>query len=230
MRGGLSFGASYTLAHFLTDVGDPNGVGSNPLPQNSFCLSCNYGPAAGDLRHVLVFNHTLELPFGRGRHFLNHGWVSYLVGPWDFAGIWTIHSGDRSTVTDATNVSNSSGGGAQRPNRIGNGNLPANQRTLNHWFDLTAFTQPTTYTYGNSGNGIIAGPGYFSADLTLERHFIVRDRVDIDLRGEAFNAFNRPNFGDPNTTFANAQAGVISSEFAGAGGPRVGQIALKVSF
>ena len=230
MRGGLSFGASYTLAQFLTDVGDPNGVGSNPLPQNSFCLSCNYGAAAGDLRHTLVFNHTLELPFGRGRHFLSHGWVSYLVGPWDFAGIWTIHSGDRSTVTDATNVSNSSGGGAQRPNRIGNGNLPASQRTLNHWFDLTAFTQPTAYTYGNSGNGIITGPGYFNADLTLERHLIVRDRFDIDLRGEFFNAFNRPNFGDPNTTFGNTQAGIISTEFSGSGGPRVGQVALKISF
>lgn len=230
MRAGLSFGASYTLAQFLTDVGDPNGVGSNPLPQNSFCLSCNYGPAAGDLRHTLVFNHTLELPFGHGRRFLKTGWLSYLVGPWDFAGIWTIHSGDRSTVTDATNVSNSTGGGAQRPNRIGNGNLPANQRTLNRWFDLTAFTQPTVYTYGNSGNGIIAGPGYFNADLTLERHFIVRDYVDIDLRGEAFNAFNRPNFGDPNTTFGNAKAGIISTELSGAGGPRVGQVALKVSF
>ena len=234
MRGGLSFGASYTFAHFLADVGDPNGVGSNPLPQNSFCLSCNYGSAAGDFRHTLVFNHTLELPFGHGRRFMSHGWVSYLVGPWDFAGIWSIHSGDRSTVTDATNASNSAGSaynaGAQRPNRIGNGNLPASQRTLNHWFDLTAFTQPAAYTYGNSGNGIIAGPGYFDADLTLERHFIVRDRIDIDLRGEAFNAFNRPNFGDPNTSFGNAQAGIISTEFSGSGGPRVGQVALKISF
>ncbi len=225
MIGGLSFGASYTLSHFLADVGDPNSGGNGNI-QNVQCLSCNYGPAPNDIRHVLVFNHTLELPFGRGRHMLNKGWLSYLAGPWDFAGIWSIHSGDHSTVFYSSNVSNSSGGGTQRPNRIGNGNLPIDQRTLSRWFDLAAFAAPTQYTYGNSGTGIIAGPGYFNVNLTLERHFIVRDGIDIDLRGEAFNAFNRANFGDPNATIGNSQAGTINS----AGDPRIGQVALKVSF
>ena len=226
MSKGISFGASYTLSHFLTDVGDSNGQGGNGNVQNVQCLSCNYGPSPNDYRHVLVFNHTLELPFGRGRRMLNKGPLSYLVGPWDFAGIWTIRSGGHSTVFYSTNVSNSSGGRTQRPNRIGSGNLPAGKRTLSQWFDTTAFAAPAQYTFGNSGTGIIAGPGYFNVDLTLERHFVVREHIDFDLRGEAFNAFNRANFDNPNTTIGNAQAGTISS----AGSPRVGQVALKVAF
>jgi hypothetical protein len=229
MIGGLSFGASYTLAHYLTDTGDPNGGGNTAL-QNGLCQICNYGPAPNDFRHTLVFNHTLQLPFGKGRHFLNKGWISYLVGPWDFAGVWSIHSGDRSSVTYSTNVSNSSGGAAQRPNQIADPNLPTSQRNLTHWFNLAAFAAPAQYNFGNAGTGIVAGPGYFDADLTLERHLIVRNRFDIDLRGEAFNAFNRTNFGDPNTAIGNAQAGQISTQFTGLGGPRVGQVALKISF
>ena len=226
MIGGLSFGASYTYSHYLTDAGDPNGGGGNGNVQNVQCLSCNYGPEPTDMRHILVFNHTLQLPFGHGRHYLSKGWLSYLVGPWDFAGVWSIRSGGHSTVFYNTNVSNSQGGGTQRPNRVGNGNLPTSQRTLGHWFDLNAFVAPAQYTYGNAGTGIIVGPGYFDADLTLERHLIVRNRFDIDLRGEAFNAFNRANFDAPNTTIGNAQAGAISATEP----PRIGQVALKVLF
>ena len=223
---GINFGASYTLAHYLADVGDPNSGGNGNI-QNVQCLACNYGPAPNDFRHTLVLNNVFELPFGRGRHFINHGWTSYLVGPWNFSGIWSVHSGDRFTVFYSTKVSNSNGGGTQRPNRMGNGQLPPGQRTLNRWFDITAFAAPAQYTFGNSGTGILTGPGYFNTNLTLERHFIFRDRYDLDLRGEAFNAFNRPNFADPNATIGNPQAGVIGSL---GDTPRVVQVAVKVAF
>ena len=207
------------------NVGDPNSGGNGNI-QDVQCLACNYGPVPNDFRHTLVINNVFELPFGRGRQFLNTGWKSYLLGPWNLSGIWSVHSGDRFTVFYSTNVSNSSGGGTQRPNRIGSGQLPEGERTLNHWFDTSAFVAPVQYTYGNSGTGIITGPGSFNVNLTLERHFIVRDRYDIDLRGEAFNAFNRANFGDPNATIGNAQVGIISS----AGDPRVLQVAVKLAF
>lgn len=223
---GINFGASYTFAHFLADVGDPNSGGNGNI-QDVRCLRCNYGPVPNDFRHTLAVNHVIELPFGHGRRFLNSGWLSHLVGPWSLNGIWTAHSGGQLTVFYSTNVSNSSGGGTQRPNRIGNGGqLPSDQRTLNRWFDIMAFTAPAQFTFGNASTGIITGPGYFNVNLVLERHFRVGERYDVDLRGEAYNAFNRANFGNPNTTIGTPQAGVISSALD----PRVLQVALKFAF
>jgi len=225
LSGGINFGASYTYAHFLTDAGNPNG-GGNVQYQDSQCIRCNYGPAPDDYRHAFVFNHVWQLPFGTGRKFLNHGFISYIVGPWNLGGIWTKYSGGHFTVTDANNVSNQSGGGAQRPNRIANGNLPSSKRTLTQWFDTSAFVDPAQYTFGNSGTGILVGPGYFNVNLTLERTLMVHERYNIDFRGEAFNAFNHANFDNPAAAINNATAGQISSTEPA----RILQVALKITF
>jgi hypothetical protein len=224
LSGGLNYGASYTYAKYLSDGGNPNGGGNTDF-QDAQCIRCNYGPTPDDYRHTLVVNHVYELPFGRGRKFVHDGWASYLLGPWNLSGIWTVYSGGHQTPTYATNVSNSSGGGGQRPNRIGSGKLSSG-RSLGHWFDTSAFVAPALYTFGNSGTGVLTGPGYFNVNLTLERHLIVRDRYDINLRGEAYNAFNHSNFNNPNAVIGGANAGVIG----GTNTPRVMQVALKIAF
>ena len=125
----------------------------------------------------------------------------------------------------SSNVSNSSGGGTQRPDRIASGKLSQGQ-SIDRWFDTSAFVAPAVYTYGNSGTGILTGPTTFRVDLALERHFAMREHLDLNFRAEAFNAFNRANFDNPNSTIGNANAGVIS----GTSDPRVMQMALKLSF
>ncbi len=222
--GGLNFGVSYTYAKYLTDAGNSNGGGNSNL-QDSTCIRCNYGPAPDDLRHNLVVNHVYDLPFGNGRKYLTSGPLAYVVGGWNFSGVWSLHSGTPFTPTYASNVSNSAGGGSQRPNRIGTGKLQSGQ-SINRWFDTTAFVAPALYTFGNSGTGILTGPGYFDVDLSLVRRFTWHDRYGLDLRGEAFNAFNRANFNGPNSTIGTSSAGVIS----GTSSARVGQVAVKLSF
>jgi len=220
----INFGVSYTWASWLADVGEPNSGGNGNI-QDVRCLKCNYGPSPTGFRQSLTVNHVIQLPFGRGRSYLRSGFLSYLVGPWNLSGIWRAHTGDNFTVFYASNVSNSSGGGTQRPNRIGSGKLSSGQ-DINHWFDPTAFVAPAIYTFGNSGTGILIGPGSFNLDVALERHFPIRDRFDLNFRGEAFNAFNHTNFGDPAANIGNSNAGVISSSAA----PRVMQMALKLRF
>lgn len=221
---GLNFGASYTYAKYLSDAGNPNGGGNADI-QDHQCVRCNWGSTPDDFRHTLVLNHVYELPFGRGRQFLSRGPVSYIVGPWNFSGVWSLHSGSPFTVFYGSNVSNSSGGGTQRPNRIGSGRLSSG-RAAARYFDTNAFTAPSLYSFGNSGTGILTGPGYFNVDLTLERRFFITERVSADLRGESFNTFNRANFNNPNATIGTTTAGVISSTQS----PRVLQVALKISF
>jgi hypothetical protein len=195
--------------------------------QDNACLRCNWGPTTDDLRHNLVVNHVYELPFGRGRRFMKDGVMSYLLGPWNLSGVWSLHSGSRFTVFYGTNVSNSSGGGTQRPDRVGSGKLSSGQ-SIDHWFDTStsSFVAPRQFQFGNSGTGILSGPGYFNVDLTLERHIIFREHYDLNIRGESFNSFNRANFNNPGSTIGTATAGVISGTQAA----RILQVAVKLAF
>ena len=222
--GGLNFGVSYTYAKYLSDFGNPNGNGNNDVQDNA-CLRCNYGPTSDDLRHNLVANEVYELPFGPKRRFLNHGLLSHIAGPWNVSSVWTLHSGSPFTVFYSSNVSNSSGGGTQRPNRNGTGRLASGQ-SITRWFDTAAFAAPSQFTFGNSGTGILTGPGYFNVDMTLERHVIFGDRYDLDLRGESFNTLNRANFNNPAATIGSPTAGIISGTQAA----RILQLAVKLAF
>lgn len=228
---GLTFGVSYTYSAYLADAGNPNS-GGNGNYQNDLCIACNWGPTPDDYKHVLSVNHVYHLPFGPEQKFVNHGVLAQVVGGWSVNGIWSAYSGSRYTVFESANVSNASGGGTQRPNRIGNGSLPSSQRSIQDWFNLNAFVAPAQYTYGNSGTGILTGPGYFDADLGLFRSFKVMERSKLTFRAESFNAFNRANFSAPNATIGTATAGTISSTVVGPGGSsaRVLQLAAKVDF
>ena len=228
---GLTFGASYTYSSYLSDSGNPNG-GGNSNYQNDQCIACNWGPTPDDYKHVFSLNHVYELPFGAQQRFLNHGFVSYIVGGWSLNGIWSAYSGSRFTPLLSANVSNASGGGNQRPNRIGNGSLPSNQRSYKDWFNLSDFVAPAQYTFGNSGTGILEGPGYFNADLGVFRSVKIAERYKLTFRGESFNTFNHVNFGVPNATIGTAIAGTISTTVTGPGGSsaRVLQLAAKVEF
>jgi hypothetical protein len=222
---GLTFGASYTYASYLADTGNPNGGGNNDI-QNHFCVACNWGPTPDSYRHVLSVNHVYDLPFGPHRRYLRSGPLGYILGDWTINGIWTAQSGPAFTPLLGTTVSNSAGGGTQRPNRVGSGYLPGGQQTIDQWFDPTAFVAPAQFTFGNSGTGILTGPSYFNVDLGLVRHFSIMERFGLDLRGEWFNAFNHANFNSPNASIGTAQAGVISSTFPA----RIIQLAAKVTF
>jgi hypothetical protein len=123
-------------------------------------------------------------------------------------------------------VSNSAGGGGDRPDRLRDGNLPSSERTIDRWFDVGAFVAPAQFTFGNAGRGILVGPGNFNVDLGIHRVFPVTEQVRVQFRWEMFNAFNRANFGIPNASIGNAQLGQISATAPA----RIMQLALKLSF
>ncbi|HZO51992.1 MAG TPA: hypothetical protein VFB63_04715, partial [Bryobacteraceae bacterium] len=224
-RGGLTMSLAYTWSHFLSNGGNINGGGNAP-PQDARCYRCEWGSMPEDRRHIAVFNHVWELPFGRGRKFVTNGPAALILGGWSVNGIWSMSTGEHFTATAAAAVSNSAGGGGDRPNRIANGNLPSDQRTIDRWFDLTAFATPAQFTFGNSGRGILVGPGNFNVDAGIHRQFSIGEKFKLTFRWEMFNAFNRANFGNPNAAIGNVQAGQIS----GTAPARIQQAALKFLF
>jgi hypothetical protein len=222
---GLTGSVSYSFSKYLSDTQNISGSGNGP-PQDARCFRCEWGSMPEDRRQVLVLNHNYELPFGPGRRYLTSGIVSRVAGNWNLSGIWTAETGGHFPATLAAAVSNSTGGGAARPNRIGNGNLPPDQRTLNQWFNIAAFVTPALYTFGNSGQGILEGPGLFNVDVGIHRIFHLKERLALTYRWEMFNALNRANFNNPNASIGNPQAGQIS----GTGPARVMQMALRLAW
>ena len=221
---GMTFAVAYTWARYFADAGNPNSGGNNSY-QNYNCIRCNWGPEPDDYLGVLAINHVYELPFGPGRKFATRGLLAHILGNWDVDGVWKANTGGAMTATMNTSNLNTNVG-TQRPIRLADGNLPSDQRTINHWFDTTAFAAPPQYTFGNSGTGILRGPGTFSVDATVVRGFRVNERISLQFRGEFFNAFNRVNFSNPSVAIGSSTVGMITAS----GPARIGQLALKLVF
>ena len=221
---GLTSSLAWTWSHSLSNT---KGANSSTRPQNSNCYSCEWGNTDENL---VVVNHVYELPFGKGRRFLNSGAAAYIVGNWNISGIWTMYTGYSFNPSNSTSVSNSLGAPTlaptERPDRLRNGNLPNDQRTIDRWFDVSAFVIPAQFTFGNSGRNVLEGPSYFNVDTGVLRNFQIREGMRLTYRWEMFNAFNRANFSAPNASIGNSTAGQISGTRAA----RVMQMALKLSF
>jgi hypothetical protein len=225
---GLTLSMAYTWSHNLTNTRQPN---ASTRPQDPNCSACEWGNAPEDRHQTLVINHLYELPFGKGRSFVNHGILAQVVGNWDLSGVWTMYSGTYSSPAQSGSISNANatGGAAnstERPDRIRDGNLPVDQRTIDKWYDVGAFVAPAQYTFGNAALGIIENPGYFGVDLGIFRNFQIHERYRAAFRWEMFNAFNRANFGAPNTTLGATTAGQISTTLPA----RIMQASLKLNF
>jgi len=222
---GFTASFAYTYSKYMANGTNING-GGNGAPQDSRCTACEWGPMPEDRNHIAVVNHNWELPFGKGRAMVTSGPLSYIIGNWNVTGIWTMSTGEKFTATAATAVSNSAGGGGDRPNRIADGNLPVSERSIDRWFNLTAFSPAAQFQFGNSGRGILVGPGSLNVDFGLQREFPFGEARRVQFRWEMFNAFNRANFTVPNAAIGNALAGVISNTAPA----RVMQLGLKFYF
>ena len=171
--------------------------------QNQFDIASNRGPSdfTRPLAWVTAFNWAI--PFGRDLRGVGKA-IAY---GWALSGIVNLEAGNYFTPTLANNASLNSTIGL-RPDRTGSGRVSNPNRNL--WFDPSAFTVPALYTYGNSGRNILSGPGFASTDLSLEKAFAITERAKLELRLDAFNAFNRTNLGNPNSNVDTSTAGTIT--------------------
>src|SRR5262249_16585662 len=147
---------------------------------------------------LLTANALIDLPFGKGKRYLNHGGaVDKLVGGWEFNPIFTARSGIPFSVV-CTNCS-----GANRPTQIGDpfANL-APGRLLN----AAAFSNNTatfasvtnaagnTIFFGRLGRNTFRGPHFFSTDLSLLKTTALTERLRMQIGFQFFNLFNHANF------------------------------------
>jgi Carboxypeptidase regulatory-like domain/TonB dependent receptor len=225
---GLSFLSAFTFAKSIND--QPEICCAQPWPQNSYDLRSEKGRSDFDQRFRWVNSFDYELPFGKGRTWLNSNRPADLIfGGWHVGGILSFASGFPFSPLLGYDPSNTGSQGLLRSNRIANGNLPAGQRTPDNWFDLNAFPLPNDFTFGNAGRNILEGPGSIFSDVSLRKQFAVTERQRIEFRAEFFNLLNHPNFAQPDNFIDDGpgSAAVITSTAAPM---RQIQFALKYSF
>lgn len=211
---GVTILAAYTYSKSI-DIGGEQLIGDANI-RDARNVALEKARATSDLRHNFVTSYSYALPFGHGRHFdLKNGLLNATLGEWQINGITTIRSGLPFTPELGVSAANT---GDPRPNRIANGNVPSDQRTIGRWFDKTAFTTPVPFTFGNAGRDILEGPGAVNFDLSVFKDFSlskVRENSKLQLRFESFNTLNHPQFANPSNRVDLPQGGTISALAAG---------------
>ena len=223
---GLTVTAAYTLSKSI-DTSSTNNLGGTVA--NPFNLRDERGRSDWDRRHAFVASWVYT-PVQK----LNNPLANALLGGWTISGITTIQSGTPLTFLMGDDVALDGTFGDQHAQlRPG---VTTRDIVIDHadrgsmidaFFNTAAFVPTNDVprgTYGNAGRGLISGPALNATDLALMKDFPFSERLRLQLRGEAFNAFNQVNFGNPVTTVNSGAFGRIRS----AGDPRIMQVALKL--
>src|SRR5581483_9358211 len=217
---GLTMMMNYTFAKGLGMVSN-NSEPETSTVQNFQNVRAERGRTSLDVHQAFIGSVIYRIPTLRGGSPI----LRTVVGGWGVSNIITRQTGFPFTPTIGTDPANT--GTSKRPNRLRSGTL--SNPSINLWFDNTAFTVPQAYTFGNSGNNILTGPGLTNWDFALLRNFrfeAASRPLGLEFRAEFFNIANHPNFGLPVTNIQSATVGQILS----AGTPRDIQFALKFSF
>lgn len=223
---GLSLLASYTFSKTI-DIGGETLVGDLSL-RDARNVFAERSLSSGDIRHRFVSSVLYDLPVGRGKRLnITNPVLEAVVGNWQLNGILTVRTGQPFTPALGTSTANT---GAARPSRAADGNLPSDARSVNAWFDKSAFVAPALYNFGNAGRNVLIGPGAANLDFSLLKAFPLRflgEGRNLQFRAEAFNVLNHPQFASPNPRVDIPQGGVITSL---SNDMRELQLALKVIF
>src|SRR5579884_2472459 len=204
---GFQFDLNYTWQKML-DEQDSSGWGSRDGGQTyQFALNpaANYGPSNFDIPQMFKGDLIYRLPFGKGRTWLNsNGFVDAVLGGWQASTIFVLESGKPFTPTIGSGDNSGSLAGdnfAWRPNLVGDPNL--SDPTINEWFNPAAFAVPAPGTPGNAGRNILRGPGLVGVDFSMGKSFrfpLPRETGELQIRIDAQNVLNHPNFDLPNSS------------------------------
>lgn len=233
-----------------------NGTGGGSTVQNYYDPSTARGVSGYDITHFVSWATVYELPFGRGKRFVTSGPGAWVLGNWQLNYIMQARSGAPYNITVSGDVANLKGsapniGNYACPNLVGDpfqaGPVPANpdpgcRTTISQggkaadvvgntatYFNPCAFAIPVG-SFGNLGRDAFRGPAVFNLDASLFKSIPITERWALQLRFEAFNAFNVQNWDSPSgTTIGSANAGQITALAAGTT-PRQLQFGLRLNF
>jgi hypothetical protein len=222
---GFSASFNYVWSHMLDDQ-DSSGWGSREGPQNYQHASTltdnqaskNYGPSNFDIRNSFKGYAVYQLPFGRGKRFLNNNTlVDEVVGGWEASGTIVESSGNPFQVFANGNTYTQAG--SQYPNLVPGASTRPQNRSYNEWYNPAAFSAPGNGNFGTLGRNPLVGPGLNYVNLSGGKTFSLPwEGIKFGIRCDATNAFNHPSFSPPTGTLSSPDANGVYT------GPTTGQI------
>jgi hypothetical protein len=195
---GLSFLANFTWSKCMGNARDllDNGVGGYRAPYVAGVgISADYAPCDIDVRRVLHASGSYELPFGKGKPFLQHGVASALAGGWSANWIITAQDGQPFSVACTTTTAAGLGCFALK---VPGQPLYTGSNRVQQFLNPAAFANPATGSLGGPP-AQVTGPAFRRLDLSVFRRFSITEKRYFEFRAESFNLTNTPNFGQPGT-------------------------------
>lgn len=228
---GLQFGGSWTWSKSMDYVSNDFAAVADIVPIRIW----NYGKSDFDRTHVVQVNWLWDIP--AASKLVKSRVVGAIADHWQLSGIASFISGSPSGIglSTTTGLDIPGGGDGSRTLVLGKAIIPNGDRSLLRYFDTSVFAMPAIGTPGNAPRDVVRGPGTNNFDMTIFKNIPIRDRASLQLRFEAYNAFNHTQFSGMNTTAqfnpatgqqVNAAFGTLTS----ARGARVGQASLRLTF
>ncbi len=237
-QNGLSFDLNYAWSHSIDNASTAaSGVtGNGAAFQDAYIPSLSRASSDFDLRHQINANILYELPFGKGKMFLNSAptWLNEVVGNWQISSLIHIESGLPSTIVgdgaynsnyDAQSLavaatSSAPTGGSLIFDQHGNPGIFASTKVTSDFVDA--------YSGGSGTRALVRMPWQRNVDLAVTKDFPMPwEHHSLQLRAEAFNAFNFVNF--TNISLALTSPSTFG-DFTAAADARVLQMALRYTF
>jgi hypothetical protein len=225
-RDGSLVNFAFTWSKNLTD----NPSDRSNAPQNTYNWhEGEYGPATLDRQKVVSANYVYVVPVFRNAK----GVTAAVLKGWQASGLLSFYTGSPFTVSTSNLdpagqglIGNSAA--ALRPDLIcdPNSNAP---NTIAQWFNTGCFVPVAQGQVrpGNAGRGVVRGPGYANWDAALAKAIAIREKVKLQLRGEAINAINHPN---PNGFASTNNTSTLFGQINTFRAARRMQLALKLEF
>ena len=223
LSNGYTLLANYTFSHCISDGDFQGNVGNAQYQEQALPAGRNAdrGNCDFDIRHLVNVSFVGTSP-AFGNHF-----VSGLVRSWQFAPLLRVASGLPVNVLTGTDNS-LTGDALDRPNVVtGVARYAASMGTNHLWFNPASVTPNALGTFGNLSRDAYRAPTQLNLDMSLSRSFpIIRERYQLDVRADAFNSINHPNYLAPVATLSSSSFGRITS----ATDPRILQFSMKLHY
>ena len=254
---GLQLGMVYTWSKAMAYGDGDQATVSTFVSRREF----DYGLATYDRTHIFAANYLWTIPGGNLRNRLLKvvagGWqisgITRFQSGAPLSLTPSLKTGCTAGLPCYSNTTNNfgtditGGGDMWRPVMSANPVLPKDQRSVAQWFNTSVFAPPAlaqqvtdmagvlrVLTTGNTPSTFARGPGINSTDLALFKNFKIRERVNTQLRFEAYNVFNHTQFNAVGTSAQWDQSGAqVTTSFGkitNARDPRIMQMALRLQF
>jgi hypothetical protein len=190
------------------------GSGANSVAQNPFNLAAERGLSSFNQTHRFTGDFLWELPFGHDKRWLTENTpLRAIFGDWQCSGDWTIASGLPFTPRYVGDPGEVNGGtnGTLRPDLVPGQSIQLPHPSIGEWFNTAAFAAPPMGQYGNARRNSIIGPGSKVFDMAFTKIIPLKESRMLELRAQATNIFNIPNYSSIDTSVTSPTFGRVTA-------------------